>query len=421
MESSREGKSQRGKAILRRLLRYAEKIFHLSDRVIAQVSDSREAPRIATESFVRAGLVMFWLRLGSLNALAGTAESSFWKKWLGRDLPSSTSMGRVYSKMVNDGYRTALRNVYTTLKRNKAFRGIGGIHAAIIDGHERTSSYLRHCDGCLERVKHTVNGDRIQYYHRDVTIMIAGERYRYLLDVEPQLPGEDEVAAAKRLLERVLTDYPRAFQLVIADALYGQAPFINFLRSRRKHVLIVLKDERRELYQDVVPLFNSQKPKIGRHRSSDCLWWDEEGFSSWDGLNESLRVVRSVEKTRIKRQATDEIELKESEWLWLTSLPQAMVSTDLVVRLGHARWDVENHGFNHLVNAILADHVYKHDPIAIEAFALLSFLAVNLLLAFFTFNVKEPSSRSRTSSYWARVLSAEIHIDSIRLNACHSP
>jgi len=389
--------------------------------VIAQVSDTRKAPRILTESFVQSGLVMFWLRLGSLNALAGTAASSFWNKWLGRDLPSSSSMGRVYAQMGCDGYRTGLRNVYTTLKRNKAFDGIGGIHAAIIDGHERTSSYLRHCQGCLERVKHTATGDRTQYYHRDVTIMIVGEKYRYLLDVELQLAGEDEVATATRLLERVLAAYPRAFQLVIADALYAQAPFINFLRARQKHVLIVLKDERRELYKDAVPLFDSQKPKIGKHRSSDCLWWDEEGFRSWDGVNESLRVIRSVEKTPVKRQANGETEEKESEWLWFTTLPQTMASTDLVVRLGHARWDVENHGFNHLVNAILADHVYKHDPTAIEAFCLVSFLAVNLFLAFFTFNVKVPSRRVRTAAYWARLLSAELHIDSFALNPCLPP
>src|SRR5260370_166891 len=218
-------------------------------------------------------------------------------------------MGRVYAKTDCDGYRRALHGVYHCLKRNKALPGIGGIQVAVLDGHERTASYLRHCQGCLERTIHTANGDRIQYYHRDVTIMITGERFRYLLDVEPQRRGEDEVKAARRLLERVLAAYPRAFQLVLADALYGQAPFINYLRARHKHVLIVLKNEQRELYQDARSLFAAQAPKTGWHKGSDCRWWDAEGFLSWDGIKQPLRVVRSVETTRTKRQATKEFAL----------------------------------------------------------------------------------------------------------------
>jgi hypothetical protein len=61
---------------------------------------------------------------------------------------------------------------------------------------------------------------------------------------------------AQRLLERVMTAYPRAFGLALADALYATAPFFNFLSARRKHVLVVLKDEWRNLYQDVAGVFH---------------------------------------------------------------------------------------------------------------------------------------------------------------------
>ncbi len=71
-----------------------------------------------------------------------------------------------------------------------------------------------------------------------------------LLDCEPMRPGEDEVTCAVRLLTRVLEAYPRALDLVLADALYATAPFFNFVIDRGKHVLSVLKDERRNLYQD---------------------------------------------------------------------------------------------------------------------------------------------------------------------------
>ena len=84
---------------------------------------------------------------------------------------------------------------------------------------------------------HTQQGDRIQYYHRNVTLMLVSGKLRLLLDVESQGRGEDEVAAALRLLERTLKRYPRAFQVVLADALYAEAPFINFLWAHHKYFL----------------------------------------------------------------------------------------------------------------------------------------------------------------------------------------
>ena len=39
-----------------------------------------------------------------------------------------------------------------------------------------------------------------------------------------------------------------------------------------------------------------------------------------------------------------------TEWIWLTNLQTSMASTASLVHLGHARWDIENYGFNELVN-----------------------------------------------------------------------
>ena len=75
------------------------------------------------------------------------------------------------------------------------------------------------------------------------------------MDLEPRKPGEDEVSTALRLLERVIASYPRGFDVVLADALYSTAPLFNFLLARGKHVLTVLKDDRRNLYQDATALF----------------------------------------------------------------------------------------------------------------------------------------------------------------------
>lgn len=364
---------------------------------------------------------MFWARLGSLNALEEVSNCRICRRWLKSPAPSADTMGRVFGIMDTDGLRKALHHIYTRLKRNKALSKFAGSTVAILDGHETHASYRRHCNGCLQRTIHTQHGDRIQYYHRNVTLMLVSGKLRLLLDVESQRRGEDEVAAALRLLKRILKTYPRAFQVVLADALYAEAPFINFLWSHRKYCLIVLKDDRRDIYHDALGLFKLQPGKPGRYRNRSCLWCDVSGLTSWSQVETPLRVVRFQESYSVRRQATNELTQEETEWFWVTDLPSTAASTEQVVRLGHARWDIENYGFNELVNGWHADHVYRHDPIAIEAFYLTAFLAFNLFHAFFTLNVKPALRAGRTDSFWIRVLISEIYGDTSEFSQIRAP
>jgi hypothetical protein len=70
------------------------------------------------------------------------------------------------------------------------------------------------------------------------------------LDIELIRPGEGEVIAAKRLLERVLQRYGRFFDAVVGDALYLETPFFNFCIDHGKHVVAVIKGDQRALLQD---------------------------------------------------------------------------------------------------------------------------------------------------------------------------
>jgi len=409
------------------LIRYSEKVFDLSDNVIARVRDRRECPRIPTPVIVKGAVALFWARLGSLNALETVAAAPLWKKWLNRAMASADTMGRVYAVVDPDGLREGIHRVYERLKRNKALPDIGGLGVAVLDGHESHASYRRHCSGCLQRTISTKHGDRVQYYHRNVTLMLLpGSRpglkpIRLLLDAEPQRPGEDEVATGSRLLGRTIPAYPRAFDLVLADALYATAPFFNFVLSHRKHALVVLKDERRNIYQDAAGLLTLVAPEQGRHRSRNCLWWDFEDLVSWPEVNTPLRVIRSVETYSVRRQLDQELTQETSEWMWVTTLPRAQASTERAVSLGHQRWDIENHGFNELVQHWHADHVYKHDSNAIEAFLLTTFLAYNIFHAFLTLNLKPQIRRGKTEIYWARLVAAELYAGAGRFPLGSSP
>lgn len=399
---------------LRRLIAYAEKIFQFSDTLVAGVVDRRLQPRIPTSLVVRSVAVLFWARMGSLNALELAGGSSFFRRWLGQAVCSADSLGRVTSLLDAEGLRSGLHAVYQQLKRNKTLPDQGGLGVAVLDGHESHASYRRHCSGCLERTIGNGQTKRTQYYHRQVTLMLLPaarpgcDPIRFLLDHEPQRAGEDEVTTALRLLQRVLRSYPRAFDLLLADALYSTAPFFNFLLACGKHVLSVLKDDRRNLYQDATAQFAAFPPVEGRFRSRKCLWWDFPDLFSWPQVNAPVRVIRSQETWTVRRQLDGKDQTLTSDWIWVTTLPQQAVPTARAVALGHQRWDIENHGFNQLVHGWHADHIYKHDSNAIECFLLLAFLACNIFQAFFALNLKPQIRKGRTRAFWSALMAAEV-------------
>lgn len=348
-------------------------------------------------------------RLGSLNALGQTKNNSFWKKWVGEELPSADTIGRVFSRISCNEIRQILKGLYSKLKRNKALRpAIGSRFVLIIDGHESSCSYLRSCKRCLERVIHTAKEDQIQYYHRSVMAMLWCDGFYPPLDIEPQYPREDEVSCAARLLKRVMVDYPRAFDLILADGLYVRAGFFQLALKHTKHVIAVLKDERRDLLKDAQGLFKSEESISYHYGQIERQCWDIEDFNSWSQVGRNVRVVRSLETKHLRRQNTGKIHYETSEWVWVSTISKEKLSTQDFVNLAHGRWKIENNGFNELVNYWHADHVYRHDPVAIEAFWLLTMLAFILFHAFIGRNLKLEIRYKYSKMHWARIVTAEL-------------
>ena len=390
-------------------MRYSDKVFGLHN-LIRGIEDNRPRPQIAIEEIFGAGLVMALGQLGSLNALEQIKKQSYWKRWLGADLSSADTLGRGFSHTGADSIRKAARHIYSRLKRNKVLRpAYAGMFALIIDGHESHHSQLRSCPGCLERRLHTKSGIKRENYHRHVMASLLCKGICLPLDMEPQAPGEDEVSCAARLLVRVFKDYPKAFDLILADGLYARAPFFKLAKKHGKDVIVVLKDERRDLLKDAKGLFKQEKPIVCQDGKVERQCWDIEGFTSWEQLGREIRVVCSMERKRVKRQKTKKIHFENSEWVWASTISKQRLGTEDFVKFGHGRWKIENNGFNELVNYWHADHLYCHNPAAIEAFGLLTMLAYILFHAFINRNLKAVIRHKYTKKHLARMITAEIY------------
>jgi hypothetical protein len=381
---------------------------------LSGITDSRSQPQIPTITIAKSVLVMALTRSGSLNSIEQLKKSTKMRKYVGDSLPSADTLGRVFSLIDPNTIRDMNRQIYQCLKRNKALKVPGhGLVVVVLDGHESHCTYNRQCDGCLKRQKKVNDEERTQYYHRNVTAQLVFHDVRFQLDAEAQQPGEDEVACATRLFKRVVAEYPRAFDVVAADALYARTGFVNEVLKHNKDVIVVLKENCPELLQDANGLFAGKEPThvFTEEDGREIECWDATDFTTGPQVTKPLRVVKTVEtKKPVRRQVDGVLDEPEiTSWTWLTTLSSMRARTEAVVKIGHSRWSIENEGFNELVNHWCADHVYKHESAAILNFWLMIMIASNIFRAFFLRNLKAVIRKGKTMLHFANLIMSDLY------------
>jgi hypothetical protein len=195
---------------------------------------------------------------------------------------SDDALGYVLERYQIADWRSVLVAVNRTLKSNKAFESakIAGRLVVALDANEQFKSQHRCCPDCCQRrleVKDAQGQTQpvTEYYHRQVYAQLHGPDFSVILDVEPIRPGEDEAAAALRLLGWMRRLYgPRFFEVVTVDAWYATGPFLKAVQRLGWGGVSVLKQERYEIYQEATALSRGQKPRAWR--------WEERTVDLWE-------------------------------------------------------------------------------------------------------------------------------------------
>lgn len=388
--------------MLRRLVVYLVKLFDFPT-CVEELSDGRPFAQIPTANVWRSLFAMFVLRLGSLNALEQELRRPHrLSRFVGKRRPSADTIGYSLERFDVDAVRVMLGKLNRRAWRGKAvhFRPGEDHRVVAIDGHELWSSEHRCCEKCLKRDveingpegKHTV----VQYYHRVVVAQWVGVKPPGILDLEPIEPGEGEVVAARRLVKRLLERYSRLIDVFVADAIYLEAPFFALVMDARKHLVVTMKQEARDLFRDAEQLRQSVHPQAFTAGRRKCRLWDLPGMTTFTTLGRPVRVVWAIEREermewrgKEKRRVTE-----EKTWIWVTDTSAQTVSAKRIWRWGHDRWDIENRGFNELSNLWAMNHCYVHEPTAIVVVLLTLAMAFLLTYLFYERNLK-PDCRAR--------------------------
>jgi len=261
--------------VFKRIIKYCLKHFGLFEK-LAYVTDRRIKPQIKTIKILSAIVFIHISNLGSLNSFSQN-------KSVGK-LPSVSTIARVAGSVSLEGIREAGSHAYKIARAKKMIEPYMGKYVAIVDGHELTVSDYCKCSHCRRRKLKTKDGSiKYQYYHSFTALILAGEKYSFVLDIEPIAPGESEISSAYRLIERVCQNYPRAFKVLIGDALYLNAKIFKLLESRHKKAIAVLKEERRQLFEEANRLLLLSKPEVYQDRKTIYKIWDHAIGGCWDG------------------------------------------------------------------------------------------------------------------------------------------
>ena len=375
---------------LRQFWHYATKVFRLPARLRA-IRDHRWQAEIPTRVFNVSLLLGAVLRVGSLLALQAQTGRRGWQRQVGwQRVISDDAFGYVLERYRLEDWRAVLVAINRTLKANKAFASaqIQGLLVVALDANEQFKSRCRCCPECCQRsleVKDATGQPRTvtEYYHRQVYAQLHGPDFSVILDLEPIRPGEDEAAAALRLLGRMRRLYgPRFFDVVSVDAWYATGPFLGAVRKLGWGVVSVLKQERYEIYQEATVLSREQRPQTlrGEDRTVDLREVKDLNF----GAAGPVRVVLAEERWTQRQQWAGHYErvARLSQWRWLVTAELDGYGPEVIWRAGHQRWGVENHAFNELTQHYHLTHCPHHEPVAILAWLLIRVLGFNLFELF---------------------------------------
>jgi len=262
-----------------------------------------------------------------------------------------------------------------------------------VDANEHFHSRSRCCPCCCQREIEEVGAQGqkqtvIEYYHRYVFAQINGPKFNALLDLEPIRVGEGEAEAALRLLGRIRRVYGvRFFDAVTLDGWYVQGPFLKAVEKLGWAWVVVLKQERMEVFQEARALSAAQKPGLEFYdetRDRHVKLWEIKDLDLSESYGGKVRVVHAQEQW-VQQKVVGAKKISQpqtSDWWWMASEGLQGYPSKVVYEGRHRRWGIENKAFNELTQFYHLEHCYHHEPVAMLAQMLILILGFVLFSAY---------------------------------------
>jgi hypothetical protein len=379
---------------LSQFVSYAQKRFDLP-LLAGCFADARPQPDIPSRAVGLSLVLGEVVHIPSLLQLQEETKLPQWQRWVGYPHPiSHDTFGYASARLDPSQLRRAGVWICRKLKRGKALEAnkIAGLLVVSLDANEQFCSDHRCCEDCLTRevtCKDTQGKEfkKTQYYHKQVYAQLSGPELSVILDVEPMHQGEEECAAALRLLRRMRQKYgPRFFDVAVVDSWYANGPFLKtVVEELGWPVVAVLKQERYEAHQEALALTQGQKPTRVVERDGRIVEiWNVPSVRFTDTYPGPVRVVRVRERWTERKRVGQEwrSQEKEQNWIWVVAGDLDGYGGAVIRDIGHLRWKIENNAFGELTQHWHLTHCAHHHPVAVLALLWIKIIAFTLFHAF---------------------------------------
>ena len=315
------------------------------------------------------------------------------------------------------------------LKRNGVLRSdwSRGLVVGAVDGIEICSSFARCCDACMEReVQHKVNGEmqtEIQYYHRIVVVVLVSPEFPIPLGVRFQKNGEGEIACALALLQDLVGQLGRRFlDVLVGDALYLQAPFVQEVERLGLVWAFTLKENQPELLREAERLTQESPTGVQEEPDREIRYWHLPEVD-WPVADRQIRVVKTVrieQQRRVTVRGKDAARMKgktemsqPSTNFYATNFELGSISPLFLHQLSRSRWRIDTEVFQTITTDCHLKHPAVHQTTALVVLTMIRFLAYTLSLVFYYRQVRSHARRkcdtfhelAKRFAYWFLVSS----------------
>lgn len=380
-----------------RLEAYLRKVFDW-DRQVAKLPEGRQHPQHPWAKVFDAVLLASAGQIGSLHSMEAECRRGVLRQRIGP--LSEDTLGYAMQKQdPQDLFRLGCQ-VARRLKRNGVLRSdwARGRVVAAVDGIEICSSYVRCCPACLQRnVERKVDHQlvpTIQYYHKLSAVMVVSTPFPIFLGIRFQKPGEGEVACSLALLQDLQLHLGRRFiDVLVADALYLQSPFIQSLEALGWSWVFNLKDNQPELVAATERL--TQRPADEQYQDKQStlqLWHQPKVY--WPVADRDLRVLKTLRHQSVSRQVVHnqqgeiiakekQVSLEVSTNCYATNFELGSIPPFFIHQLARSRWSIDTQGFQTITTNCHLKLPSVHRSTALIVLTMIRILAYTLSMVFF--------------------------------------
>lgn len=229
-----------------------------------------------------------------------------------------------------------------------------------------------------KKVQEYENGKKIEKekeYHKEIEVFarVVGERPGLIIGHETVTDkgraGKQEYKphVAIRLVKKLKEMYGRGIDVIVGDAIYLNKKFIEAVQEEGYEAVIRLKDNQRLMKEEVEGLYKlKEAEEIEKTKEKEIKCWSE--IIEYQGIK--LKVVKFKEKYKKRGEIKEDI-------IYVVSTDKKLKNST-INKIIHARWDIENEGFNELKNQCHMNHCYICEENAIQVILEMMIMSYNL-------------------------------------------